>query len=160
MTTESSALLDPTVFRYTVRTPEARHGAIKDAARRHGMTPGQLAQALFDRLDLTGGDGFVAAAVEDFRRLYGKADTAELAKRAASCGLTVKQLRVFRALAEAAGPTRIVRPSALDISARSMVPAHDLQPAYDRLLEKGFIAIAPSQGRGRTGYAIARMPEV
>ncbi len=152
--------LDLPIFRFTVRTPESRHGAIKDAAKKAGLTPGQLAQALFDRIDLTGGDGFVGKAVEDFRRVYGKADTKELAKRAAECGLTVKQLRVFRALVECSGPERIARPSAMDMSARSMVPASDLQPCYDRLLEKGFIAAAPSRGRGRTAYSICRLPEI
>lgn len=155
------ALFDPPVFRYTVRTPESRHAALKKCAARNGMTPGQLVQALFDCLDLSRADGQVAIAKEHFEKLFPRQETTkQLADRAASCGLTVRELKVFRALVASAGPLRIVRPSAIDITARSGVAASDLDTTYDSLLSKGFISIAPSQGRGRRAYTIARMPEL
>lgn len=155
------AMFDPPVFRYTVRTPETRHAALKERASRVGMTTGQLVQALFDCIDLSRADGQVSIAKEHFDRLFPRQETTkELERRAASCGLTARELKVFRALAAAAGPIRIVRPSAMDMTARSGVAASDLDTIYDRLLEKGFIAVSTSQGRGRRAFTIARMPEL
>lgn len=155
------ALFDPPVFRYTVRTPETRHAALKKCAERVGMTPGQLVQSLFDCLDLSRADGQVAIAREHFEKLFPRQETTkELEQRASACGLTARELKVFRALASAAGPVRIVRPSPLDITARSGVSVALLDTVYDDLLAKGFLAVSPSQGRGRRAFVIARLPEL
>ncbi|GLS29936.1 hypothetical protein SAMN04488498_104358 [Mesorhizobium albiziae] len=155
------ALFNPPVFRYTVRTPETRHAALKKAAERVGMTPGELVQSLFDCLDLSRADGEVRIAREHFEKLFPRHETTrELAERAAACGLTVRELKVFRALAAAAGAIRIVRPSPMDITTRSGVAPAYLDTVYDKLLEKGFIAVSPSQGRGRRAFTIARIPEL
>lgn len=151
----------PPVFRFTVRTPEARYGRIREAARAAGLTTGQLVQALFDRLDLTDADGVVRDALKHFHETCRAIEpTKAMARRAAACGLTVKELKVFRALAERAGDARIVRPAAIDIAPRAMVPEDELESVYDRLTEKGFLAIAPGTGRGRRAYRIARIPEL
>lgn len=153
---------NPPAFRFTVRTPESRHAAIKKAAAKVGMTPGKLVQALFDTLDLSRFDGDIAKAAERFERLYPRIekDTKELAERAASVGMTVRELRVFRALVAIGGAVQIVRPNAMDVTSRSGVAGAYLDEAYDALLTKGFIALAPSQGRGRRAFQIARMPEL
>lgn len=157
----TESVFDAPVFRYTVRTPESRHGAIKARAERCGLTPGQLVQALFDRIDLTRDDGDIAAAIADFNRLFPAIETTrQLSDRARSVGLTVRELKVFRALSMMAGAIRVVRPHAMDVAARSGVsPAH-IDGAIDRLVEKGFIAVAPSTGRGRRAYSICRMPDL
>jgi hypothetical protein len=150
---------DPPVFRYTVRTPEARHAALKKHARRVGMTPGQLVQALFDCLDLAAADGIVKIATEHFEKLFPRHETTkELAERAASAGLTVRDLKVFRALAAMAGDLRLVRPAPMEVVARSGVDAAHLDQSYDRLIERGFIS--PNGRHGRRAFAICRMPEL
>ncbi|MEO3997203.1 hypothetical protein [Mesorhizobium sp. CAU 1732] len=155
------ALFDPPAFRYTVRTPESRHAALKQCAERVGMTPGQLVQALFDSIDLTSTDGHVQFAKEHFEKLFPRKETTkELAERAASVGMTVRELKVFRALAAAAGPVRIVNPMPSDVMARSGVAMAYLDETYDRLIAKGFIAVGTSGGRGRRRFTIARMPEL
>lgn len=153
---------DPPAFRFTVRTPESRHAAIKKAATRMGMTPGQLVQALFDRLDLSKIDGGIAAAADDFQRLYPRPDkvTKELTDRANSVGLTVNELKVFRALVSVGGAVRIARPNAMDMEAISGVTEGRLDDIYDALMTKGFIALAPGGGRTRRAFQIARMPEL
>lgn len=158
---EGASVFNPPVFRYTVRTPEARRAAIKKAARRVGMTDGQLVQALFDCLDLSSADGVVTIAKEHFDKLFPRGETTrELNERARSVGLTARELKVFRALAASAGITRIVRPDPFDITARSGVAANHLDTTYDGLLEKGFIGISPGAGRGRRTFTICRMPEI
>lgn len=156
------SIFNPPVFRYTVRTPESRHAAIKKAAQRVGMKPDQLVQALFDCLDLSRTDGVVGFAKDRFEKLFprGAETTKELAELANSVGLTVRELKVFRALACAAGPLRMVRPGTMDISAASGVAPAYLDAVYDKLIEKGFLALAASQGRGKRCYHIARMPEL
>lgn len=152
---------DPPVFRYTVRTPESRQAAIKAAAKRAGMTPGQLVQTLFDRLDLSLPAGEIAKAVEEFKKLFRAPESSrELAERAAKVGMTARELKVFRALCAAAGPLLIIRPSAMDISTRSLVDPNHLDEAYDGLLAKGFLAVSPSQGRGRRCFCIVRMADI
>ncbi|MCA0275850.1 MAG: hypothetical protein LCH86_07595 [Proteobacteria bacterium] len=153
---------NPPAWRFTVRTPETRYTAIREAANRVGMEPGQLVQALFDTLDLSRVEGDIARAATRFEALYPKIekDTRLLAERAASVGMTVRELRVFRALVNCAGMVRIVRPGSFDIAAKSGVAASYLDETYDALLTKGFIALAPSQGRGRRAYVIARMPDL
>lgn len=156
-----ASAFNPPVFRYTVRTPETRHAALKKCADRVGMTPGQLVQALFDCLDLSRVDGQVVIAKEHFAKLFPRHETTkELADRATACGLTVRELKVFRALAAAAGELRLVRPATMDVTARSGVQPHLLDETYDRLLEKGFLAVWTGAGRGRRGFTIARMPEL
>jgi hypothetical protein len=151
---------EPPVMRYTVRTPEARHEALKASAKRVGMTPGQLVQALFDQIDLTRIEGDVMAAKRHFDRLYpAKATTKELAARAASCGLTVSQLKIFRALSAVAGDLRIVTPSAGDIAARSGLGEHLHDELYDQLIATGFIALHAAN-RGRRVFTICRIPEL
>lgn len=151
---------DPSCFRFTVQTPESRYAAIKARARTLGLTPGQLVQALFDMIDLSRCDGEVGAAAKHFRETYSPlASPKALADRAARCGLTVRELKVFGALAEAASVTQIVRPNLLDLTAKSGVAERYLDESFDGLLEKGFIAIAPSTGRGRRAYTICRSPE-
>lgn len=155
------ALFDPPAFRYTVRTPESRHAELKKRAARVSMTPGQLVQALFDSIDLTASDGQVGIAKEHFDRLFPRAETTkELTDRAASVGLTARELKVFRALVAAAGPIRIVQPSPSDIASRSGVGESYHDAVYDRLMAKGFIALGLSAGRGRRRFTIARMPEL
>lgn len=160
MDTENS--FNPPAFRFTVRTPETRYAAIRQAAQRIGLQPGQLVQALFDMLDLSRIEGDIAKAAVRFEAVFPKIakDTRELTERAASVGMTARELRVFRALVNAAGVVRIVRPNALDIATASGVAAAYLDETYDALQTKGFIALAPSQGRGRRAYTIARMPEL
>ncbi|QKV20262.1 hypothetical protein [Oricola thermophila] len=157
-----SATFDPPIYRFTVRAPESRHNAIRLAAARHGMTPGQMVQALFDRIDLTALDGEVAKAAAHHKALFPKTreTTRELAERAKSVGLSVRELKVFRALADMAGVGGIVRPMAMDIETRSGVAASHVEAAYQVLLDKGFIAVAPSTGRGRRAFTICRMPEI
>jgi len=151
---------NPPVFRYTVRTPGTRHAALKKHADRVGMTPGQLVQALFDCLDLSRADGAVTIAKEHFDRLFPRVETTkELTERAASCGMKPVELKVFRALAAAAGETRIVTPSPIDIIARSGVGEHRLDEIYDRLIEAGFIGVSSSR-RGRRAFTICRIPEL
>lgn len=159
---DTETTFDPAAFRFTVRTPESRHAAIKKAAARVGLQPGQLVQALFDKLDLSCIEGNIAAAAAHFEKLYPRADktTKELTERAQSNGMTVRELKVFRALVAAGGAVRIVRPSALDVTTCSGVAETYLDEVYDSLLAKGFIALAPSQGRGRRAYQIVRMPEL
>jgi hypothetical protein len=152
---------DPPIYRYTVRTPESRERAIRAAAEAAGMTPGQLVQALFDRLDLSDMRAVIAPATARFARLFRPGDDGAAVKAYADrLGLTVAELRVFRALAELASGTGIVRPSPGDVFARSGVAEARLAGAYEGLLRKGFIGAAPSQGRGRTAYAIRRCPEL
>ncbi len=153
---------DPPVLRFTVRAPESRYAAIREAARKAGMQPGQLVQALFDRLDLSRYEDDIAAAIARFERLYprNEKDKKEMAARAASVGLTVRELKVFRALVAVAGAVRIVRPSVFDIAARTGVSECYLDETYDALMTKGFIALAPSQGRSRRTFTICRMPEL
>lgn len=150
---------NPPIFRYTVRTPESRREALKKHARRIGMTDGQLVQALFDCLDLTTSDA-VKIAREHFERLFPRHETTrELADRAAAVGLTVRDLKVFRALAAAAGDIAVVTPSPMDITTRSGVDAAHLSEAYDRLTERGFIS-PRTFNRGRRSFAICRMPDL
>lgn len=148
------AIFDPPVFRYTVRTPEARHEALKAAAHAAGLEPGQLVQALFDRLDLT-----AAGAALSRPAWFATDDAKALGRRAAAAGLTLREIRVLRALALAVDGKGTVRPNAFDISASTMIPADDLPRVYERLVGKGFIAIASTSLRGRRSYRIARLPE-
>jgi hypothetical protein len=148
---------DPPIYRFSVSTPESRYAALKDAARRAGMTPQQLVQSLFDCLDLTGSE--IRPAVQYFEKLFPREETTkELAERAASIGLTARELKVFRALAAAAGIVGIVRPESHDIAARSGVAPALHDDCFDRLLAKGFIAAVP--GRGMRAFRICRMPDV
>lgn len=153
------ALFDPPIYRYTLRANGARHEALKERAAQLGMQPGQLMQALFDAVDLTSADGQVAFAKDRFDRLIPRAETTkELAERAASVGLTTRELKVFRALANAAGACRVVSVHPMDISAASRVSVPMLDDVFDRLTAKGWIAEAGRQGRRR--FTICRMPDV
>lgn len=147
--------LDPSVFRFTVRAPEARYSALKKAASRVGMEPGALVQALFDRLDLTTPLALLAMPVYFMRQ---DESPRELQDRAISAGLVVRELKVLRALALAADAERLVRPVAGDVAATSMVPADALEGIYDRLVEKGFLSVRDSRRRKRC-YRILRLPE-
>lgn len=147
--------LDPSVFRFTVRAPEARYAALKKAALRVGMEPGALVQALFDRLDLTVP---VTLLARPLYFMHPEESPKELQARAGAAGLTVKELKVLRALAGAADAEHLVRPVAGDVAAVSMVPADALEEVYDRLVEKGFLAVRDSRRRKRC-YRIARLPE-
>lgn len=158
--TMSDAIFDPPVLRYAVRMSKVRHEALKKCAERLGMKPDQLVQSLFDCTDLTRVDGKARLAKDHFDKLFpGKATTKELAARAASCGMTVSQLRLFRALAEVAGELRIVTPQAGDIAARSGLGEHLHDELYDQLIASGFIALR-SANRGRRSFTICRMPEL
>lgn len=150
-----SHALDPSVFRFTVRAPEARYAALKKAALRVGMDPGALVQALFDRLDLTVPVQLLAQPVYF---LHPEETAKELQERAAAAGLTAKELKVLRALAAAADRDHFVRPVANDVSATTMVPADALEEVYDRLVEKGFLAVRDSRRRKRC-YRVTRLPE-
>jgi hypothetical protein len=153
------ALFDPPIYRFSVRAAESRHQALKELALRANMTPQQLVQSLFDCIDLTGADGKVRLALEHFHKLFPADETTkELAARAASVGLTARELKVFRAVAAAAGIVGIVRPEPMDIAARSGVAPALHDQIYDRLLEKGFLAAA--SGRGLRSFRICRMPDI
>lgn len=154
-----NALLNPAIFRFTVRTPESRYGAIKEAARKYQIPEGRLVQALFDRLDLEFSSVDIANAVQHHRAIWPLNETTkELHDRATSLGLTVKELKVFRALREYADMTGRVVTDPENIGIKAMVPISEHDTIYDRLLTLGYIAVAPGP-YGHRVFNIARIPE-
>lgn len=152
------AAFDPPVFRFTVCTVGARNDAIKAAAAAKRLHPNQLMQALFDRLDLDAGSVDMADAINMCKAIWPPDETAkQLQDRAAAAGLTVKELKVLRALAECLDTRGYVQPVPKDIGTKAMVPADEHRAIYDRLLVKGFIKHAGKRFRKLT-FTLIRLP--
>lgn len=156
---------DAAIFRYTVRAPAIRERAIRDAARRLGVEPGQLVQMMFDRLNVTALDHLtegLRGQVAGFARAWREIDVHGREHRvrdlASDAGLPVKTLRVLAALAEATGGGMVCRSNEAELGARSGLADCHVDAHLDALMAAGWIAPVHGCGRTRRTWTILRVP--
>lgn len=163
----SDPIPDVAIYRYTVRAAAVRERAIREAARRLGVEPGQLVQMLFDRLNVTALDHIVEGLrcqVTGFVRAWREIDVQGRENRvrdlATEAGLPVKTLRVLAALADAAGGGMVCRSGEAELGARSGLADCHVDDHLDALMAAGWIAPVHGSGRTRRTWTILRVPAI